>query len=336
MSTALQEESSINEPYYIDDDDNEALSTAEIDNAPDDTTTVDLDAGDDLQIEIEDDTPDDDQGRAPLPQHVKDDLEEDTEQYSENVKKRISQMRKAYHDERREKEEAFRERDAATNIANGAYQQQQTLQNQLSVGQEWAIEQATQRGLLAAETAKQKLAMAIEDGDVEGQTEAQMELSQAQQFQMQVSQMRMREPQPQQSVAQPQQQAYTQPQVQRPQAPPRDMRAQEWADKNSEWFGDGKNEDMTNFAVEVHHTLVQNGVSPQTDEYYDRLNHRLHEKYPAKFGGKKAPPSTVVSPAGRTPQGKRVVLTRSEVKVAEAMGITNAQYAREKMKMGNV
>ena len=69
-----------------------------------------------IEIEIEDDTPEDDRNKQPLPQNLKEELENDgleIEQYDENVKKKLKQMKKVWHDERREKEAALREQQAA-------------------------------------------------------------------------------------------------------------------------------------------------------------------------------------------------------------------------------
>ena len=62
---------------------------------------------DSIEIEIEDDTPAEDRGREPMPKHIVEELEEDElESYDEKAKQRLKQMRKVYHDERREKEAA--------------------------------------------------------------------------------------------------------------------------------------------------------------------------------------------------------------------------------------
>jgi hypothetical protein len=59
----------------------------------------------DFELEIEDDTPEQDRNRQPLPKEMVQDLEEDElEEYSEKVKTRLKQMKKVWHDERREKE----------------------------------------------------------------------------------------------------------------------------------------------------------------------------------------------------------------------------------------
>ena len=76
------------------------------------------DNSDDVKVEIIDDTPEEDRGRKPLPKEVVEELEkDDLEEYSDKVKKRLSQMKKVWHDERREKESAKREREEALRFA---------------------------------------------------------------------------------------------------------------------------------------------------------------------------------------------------------------------------
>ena len=330
MSTVMNEENTVNQPYYIEDDEADTTA-APVEKKGDEV--VDLGAKSDIQVEVEDDTPAEDQGRTPLPDDLRDDLEEDAEQYSKSVQKRINQMRKSMHDERRDKEAAQRERDEANTMAGNMYQNTQRMQSQLNQGALWAVEQARERGLLAESAAKTKLQVAIEEGDVEAQAEAQSLLGQAQQFQTQVAQMQIPvAPQPQREYA-PRQASPEQAYDPAPQQAPVDTRAQAWIDKNSEWFD--KDVEMTQFAMGVHQSLVNDGVSTASDDYYRRIEKRLSEVYPDKFSGGRQP-STVVAAAGRSPQGKRVVLTRSEVAVAESMGITKEEYAREKLKMGYV
>ena len=68
---------------------------------------------DDFDLEIEDDTPTQDKGKEPLPKEKVEELENDTlEDYSERVKQRMAQLKKVWHDERRAKESADRERHA--------------------------------------------------------------------------------------------------------------------------------------------------------------------------------------------------------------------------------
>jgi hypothetical protein len=63
-----------------------------------------------FEVEIEDDTPPEDRGREPMPKSLIEELEQDElDQYDDNVKQKLKQMRKVWHDERREKEKQLQE-----------------------------------------------------------------------------------------------------------------------------------------------------------------------------------------------------------------------------------
>ena len=84
-----------------------------------------------FDIEIEDDTPKADRNREPLPENVKQELEADNlEEYSERVKNRMAQLKKAWHDERREKEASLRREKEAERIAALQMQENKKLLEQ--------------------------------------------------------------------------------------------------------------------------------------------------------------------------------------------------------------
>ena len=86
---------------------------------PDDDFDFEIEEAEDTpEIEVEDDTPEADRGREPMPQDIVDELEADElEEYSDKVKTRLKQMKKVWHDERREKERLQREQNEAVSIA---------------------------------------------------------------------------------------------------------------------------------------------------------------------------------------------------------------------------
>jgi hypothetical protein len=93
------------------------------------------DDDDDFEIEIEDDTPPDDRGREPLPVNLKEELEkDDLEVYDDEVKQKLKQMRKVYHDERREKEAALREQQEAVRVAQQYMAETQRMRQILETG----------------------------------------------------------------------------------------------------------------------------------------------------------------------------------------------------------
>ena len=294
---------------------------------------------DDFELEIVDDTPPQDRNRKPLPDEVKAELEQDeTEEYSAKVKQRIDQLKKAWHDERRAKEEAAREREAAAQYAQQLQAERDRLRGELTQGESWALEQAKERATLALSQAKREYRDAYEQGDSEAIAEAQQKLARATYQADQVEAMAPRYAAQQNSALQQQPaQVYNQPQQPRVRAPEPDSKSKEWGDRNK-WFGN--DDEMTSFALGLHQKLVKDGVPPSTDEYFERIDARMREVFPDKFEDsapkkEKRRPSTVVASAGRTPKGKKVVLTQSQVAMARKLGITPEAYAREVMKLEN-
>ena len=285
-----------------------------------------------IELEIVDDTPKGDRGRKPLPKEVVESLESDeAEEYSAKVKQRIDQMKKAWHDERREKEAAAREREEAIRATQVIMQERDALRKQLSEGEDWAINQARQRAKLELEAATRAYQDAYEQGDSEVIAKAQQDVSRATYHMEQANNMA-----PQFTLQPNQEEVYNVQQPQPPvQAPELDPLTKDWASRN-DWFG--TDDEMTSFAWGVHRTLMRAGVDPATSEYYERLDARMRDVFPTKFEDTAPPtkekrrPSTVVAPAGRTPKGKKVVLTQSQVDVARRLGISPEAYAKELMK----
>ena len=298
---------------------------------------------DDIEIEIVDDAPKADQGREPLPDEVKEELEQiDPEEYSAKVKNRIDQLKKAWHDERREKEAAAREREEAARITKSLMEERDKLRRQLAEGEKWAMEQAKQRAELQLQAAKAQYRQAYDSGDVDQMAAAQEMLSRATYQNDQYTQMspRFALQESNEGVNSNQQQA--EPQRTEQFTPPRpDAKAESWGAKN-EWFG--QDDEMTSFALGLHQKLVREGVPPTTDEYYERIDARMREVFKSYFGTpevaeeeppktEKRRPTTNVAPAGRTTKGKKVALTRSQQAMARKLGLTDKQYAHEVEKL---
>jgi hypothetical protein len=286
---------------------------------------------DDFEIEIVDDTPKADRDREPLPDEVKEELENvDAEEYSAKVKQRIDQMKKAWHDERRAKEAASREREEAAAMTKKLMEERDALKRQLAQGEQWALEQAKQRAQLQLEQAKRSYRDAYEQGDSEMITNAQQELSRATYQAEQMAGMSPRhtlQPEPEQVYNQ-----FKEPE-QRVRAPEPDDQAKAWGDRNT-WFGN--DDEMTSFALGIHQKLVKEGVPPSTSEYYERIDARMREVFPDQFEDapkrEKRRPTTNVAPAGRTTKGKKVALTRSQLAIAKKLGVSPEAYAKELMK----
>jgi hypothetical protein len=311
----------------------------EIEDEPKSKKKAKVEEEDDFELEIVDDTPPQDRNRKPLPDEVKAELEQDeTEEYSAKVKQRIDQLKKAWHDERRAKEEAAREREAAAEYARQLQAERDRLRGELSQGENWALEQAKERAKLQLEAAKRAYRDAYEQGDSDLIADAQQNLARATYQADQVESMAPRYTAQQNSALQQQPaQVYNQPQQPRVRAPEPDSASKEWGDRNK-WFGN--DDEMTSFALGLHQKLVKEGVPPSTSEYFERIDARMREVFPDKFEDaapkkEKRRPSTVVASAGRTPKGKKVVLTQSQVAMARKLGISPEAYAREVMKLEN-
>ena len=138
------------------------------------------DNSDDVKVEIIDDTPEEDRGRKPLPKEVVEELEkDDLEEYSDKVKKRLSQMKKVWHDERREKESAKREREEALRFAQAQAEENKKLKQRLGNGEKLFVEQAARTATAELASAKEQFKDAYEAGDAEKLAEAQEAITEA-------------------------------------------------------------------------------------------------------------------------------------------------------------
>lgn len=293
----------------------------------------DLEVGTELpevEVEIVDDTPEEDKGREPL-KAEKDEQEDELENYSEKVQKRINQLNHRYHDERRAKEVLVRQNEEAIRLARTVYEENERLKQTLSWGQQEYAREAEAKIDYAQKLAEDKYRKAYETGDTDGVLEAQRELNdtaiQKAQLQNQISSAVQQASLQQQNnivYSQPEQQYYEQPAP-----PPRDARAEDWASRNP-WFG--KDEEMTSFAYGLHQKLVNNGIDPTSDEYYQKIDNRIREVFPQNF--QKSRKSSAVAPASRSTGSKKVTLTASQVAIAKRLGVpleTYAKYAAKEM-----
>jgi hypothetical protein len=286
-----------------------------------------------VDIEIEDDTPEEDRGRTPLPREIVQELEADElEEYSDKVKTRLKQMKKVWHDERRAKDEAAREREEALAFARNALEENKRLKSRLTEGEKSFIDTAKSAAELEMEMAKRAYKEAYDNGDSDKLVEAQEQLSNVNYKLQQIKNYR--------PSLQNQEIAVNSPQEQVPVSRP-DPKASSWQERNP-WFG--KDRLMTSLALGLHEDLVaQNGQAyATTDEYYQRIDKTIRDKFPENFGdeikttnggGKPVTrtdrPATVVAPASRSTSSKKIVLKQSQLMIAKKLGLTPEQYARE-------
>jgi len=292
---------------------------------------------DDIDLEIEDDIPAADRGKEPLPQEKVEELENDTlEDYSERVKQRMAQLKKVWHDERRAKESADRERHEAIKFAQQISEENKRLKTTLTSGEETYIQTLKNALEQRLDSAKRDYREAYNAGETEQIIEAQQKMNDAQ---MRLSQAQQYEPRFKNTLQEPENPVYIQ-QNEQPSFKP-DSKAMAWQEKN-DWFG--KDEEMTSLALGLHEKLVRSGISPTSDEYYRRIDSTMQKRFPEMFGdatldedqpAQRTKPSTVVAPATRSTAPKKVRLTKTQVALAKKFGITPEQYARETLKLEN-
>jgi hypothetical protein len=280
------------------------------------------------EIEIVDDTPEEDRGRKPSDEPPREFSDDELAKYDDGVKNRIRHFTKGYHDERRAKEAALREREEALRLAQSIIEENKKLKGSLGENQVVMIDGFKKLAATDLEKAKAKYKEAYESGDPDAMAEAQTALTTAALRFERVQNLKPQALQPKENEVQPEQ-TVVQPTVSQP---PVDTRAREWQEKNT-WFG--KDEEMTSFALGLHTKLVNSGVDPRSNEYYDRLNSRLKQVFPEAFEAEKtveAPtprPKSNVAPATRSTAPKKIVLTTTQVNIAKKLGVPLELYAKK-------
>jgi len=278
---------------------------------------------DGFEVEVVDDTPAKDRGRKPAepPPEVTDD---ELEGYSEKVKKRIQHFTRGYHDERRAKEAALREREEALRLAQNIIEENKKLKQTVNQNQEALLEQAKRAATIELEQAKAQFRAAYEEGDPDKVTSAQESLTSAKLKADRVANFALPALQDEETAVENKYTAPAQPQNQV------DPKVTAWQQENP-WFG--SDDEMTSFALGLHQKLVKQGVDPRSDEYYDAINRRMRQVFPDQFEEsepeEKPRRKTVVAPATRTTAPRKIVLTTSQQAIAKRLGLTLEQYARQ-------
>jgi hypothetical protein len=280
---------------------------------------------DEAEIEVVDDTPEQDRGRTPMAEPPQDPTEEELASYSESVKNRFKHFTKGYHEERRAKEAALREKEEALRLAQAVYEENKKLKGSVNQNQTALLEQAKKVISAEIEDAKRMYKEAYESGDSDKLLEAQEALTTARIKADKVNNFR---PTPLQEEETPVQIA---PQPQQP--APVDEKLLAWQDQN-QWFGSNKR--MTSYALGLHEELVESGIRVGSDEYYRRIDADIRERFPDQVGAGEsvdAKPqrtkSNVVSPATRSTAPKKIVLTQTQVNLAKRLGVPLELYARK-------
>jgi hypothetical protein len=288
-----------------------------------------IEQGDDkFEIEIEDDTPEQDRGREPMPQNIVEELEQDElEEYSDNVKIKFKQMKKVWHDERRAKEAAYREQQEAVDFARKVAEENKRLKAKYNTGEQQFMATAQHSATLEVTAAKQAYKDAYDSGDSDALVEAQESLNNAS---FKLNQLKNYQP----STVQNEENEVQQQQERQPVNQP-DRRAMAWQERNS-WFG--QDEEMTAAALGLHEKLKRNGVVVGSDDYYATLDKTMRKRFAENFDETetrtpRTKSGTVVASAARSTSPNKVRLKASQIQLAKKLGLTPEQYAREAIKL---
>jgi hypothetical protein len=291
----------------------------------------------DVEISIVDDTPERDRGRKPLDRNVDDPTDDELDTYTDNVKKRIKELTHARHDERRAKEAVAREKAELERLAHAMVEENKRLKQYVQTGTEQYKGMVAQAAEAKLEKARRDYKAAQESFDTdammaaqEALTDAKWELQNAKNFRAPALQTDEEEVQTQQA---------------QPQRAQTDEKTLRWQAKN-QWFGSEGFEEYTSYALGLHQKLVNSGVDPRSDDYFDQIDGRMKSTVPDVFGGgaedrprsggtpaKK--PAAVVAPASRSTGKRRVELTPTQAALVKKFKLDPQKYAMEVLKLEN-
>jgi len=298
---------------------------------------------DKLDIEIEDDTPVQDRGRKPMREPVEEPTEDELATYDEKVQARIKKFTRGYHDERRAKEEALREREAAETYARQVLEENKKLQQQLSTGSKAYIETSQEAAAAALVAAKKKYKEAYDSADPDELADAQAEITRATLKIERTSDMKPIEVEARE---------FRTPADTAPKVSPRTQR---WIENNSDWWG--KDEEMTSAALGLDKKLQREyGVEYiGSTDYFKTIDSTMRKRFPEHFEDAQSDeeeydppprkrsepayedettrratkPSSVVAPATRSTPPNRIRLKASEVAIARRIGVPVEEYAKQ-------
>jgi len=296
----------------------------------------------DIELEIEDDTPEKDRNKEAIPKEMVEKLDaaDDEEELDEKAQAlRLKQYKKIYHDERRAKEAAFREQQEAINLAKKVMEENKKLREQYTAGEKTYIETVQSQADLQVQMAQRAYKEALESGDPDRIVDAQTALNEAGYKVHKAKDFKPSTLQAEENDVQLQQVEQQRPKI--------DPKTQSWLDQNP-WYGTKKA--MSSYAVGIHEELLDEygQTVVGTDQYFKRIDRTMREKFPEYFDtledkaepneevqkpAPKAEPSTVVAPATRSTASKQVKLKTSQQAIAKKLGLTPEQYARELMKL---
>ncbi len=249
--------------------------------------------------------------------------DDELDNYSKGVQKRIKKLTEKVRFAERDKEEA-------TRLAKTIKEENEELKSRLTSLDTGYLNEYGTRLESQLSQAKAAYRDAHERGDVDSMFDAQQALSKISIEQERYRLAKQRQEQQPSAPAAETTHNQVQPSA-APQATAPDPKAEKWAEKN-EWFGD--DEIMTQAAFVIHNNLRSEGFDGTEDEYYTQLDTRLKERFPKELGSKENEGSPRVASASTsasrsTKQGRRTVkLSPSQVAIAKKLGVPLEEYAK--------
>ena len=249
--------------------------------------------------------------------------EEELEEYSAGVKKRIDKLT-------RKMREAERREQAAVDYAKQVKEENDKIKSSSVVQNDSMLVEREKALANQKEFAKRAMEAAVHAQDVEKQVAAQQEIARLtiEDERLKVSKAKALqrkaqiENEPKEDINQA---INKQPQTQQPVDP----KAVAWAEKN-EWFGNDNA--MTYTAYDIHNQLIKEGIDARDDEYYTEIDKRIRKEFPHKFndgGDVSKPKQKVASVVRKSSTGRRTVrLTPSQVAIAKKLGVPLEEYAK--------
>ena len=292
----------------------------------------------DIEIDVVDDTPVSDRKARPLAEPVDEPTDEELSQYSDKVQKRIKAITHARHDERRKREQIEREQAELLEVTRRVQEENKRLRTFATEGTAEYSKMAVSAAEAKVADARRKIKEAKDAYDSDAEIAAIEELADAKAELLGAK--NIRPPALQEPVEDVRIPTSTKP------VDGLDPKTRAWMAKNP-WFAAAGKEDVTSFALGLHKQLVDSGITPATDEYFERIDARIKFRFPELYA--KAParedadidqedpprkPSSVVAGVNRSTGKRRITLTQSQVALCKKLNITPQQYAAELMKEG--
>ena len=248
--------------------------------------------------------------------------ETEVEDYGKKVQSRIDKLTKNLR-------ESQRREAAAIQYAQGVQNQAKELQSRVGNLDRGYVMEYGNRVKAETEDAKKKLKEAMDAGDIDAQVAANQDLARLaiESERHKATEAKRARPQAAEGGQQVQQQQQYAPPPRQAPPPPPDPKAEDWAEKN-EWFG--KDEPMTLTSFSIHRKLVEKGLDPSSDEYYNEIDKQMKETFPHKFGQQVSPTQTVASVNRGGPVRRKgtVRLTPSQVAISKKLGVPLSEYAK--------